>query len=303
MIAAVLPLILGLLLGLTLHWVGFSRPKGLRNVLALHRRNILRSALYVLGVPMALTALLCWLAVIDVDGIVVLPLTPALLAGAAIYGVAVGLAGCTPLTAFALLGGSHWAEALCTLAGCAVAGWLLPMLSASLTALREALILSDATLFRMTLDEPFLLGGGFAGQAWAGLLLMTIAICVLPRRAVPSPAVAEDPAAPAADTPESDPLPDDAPVPPPADETTVSPDADDEMEAPSDEAVVPDETPTDETDASEFLLLPASVPDDAFVALLPGEEPLVVDMVENDDLTENADVKPGDARKPEQPEA
>ena len=72
--AYLFPLLCGLLLGLTLHWTGFSRPHALRDALALRRSPALRSALYALGASMMLTALLCWLAVIDVDLLAVLPL-------------------------------------------------------------------------------------------------------------------------------------------------------------------------------------------------------------------------------------
>lgn len=225
--AYLLPGVTGLLLGLTLHWAGFSRADGLRDTLALRRRHATRSGLYTLGFAMALTALLCYLAVIDVDGIVVLPLSAGVLAGGAVFGVAAGLCGFTPVTAFAGLGGGHALEALSTVAGCALGTLALPALAEPLARLRELPPTSSATLFRMTLDEPFLLGGGFLGQGCAGALLMAIAACIPSNRR---------------ETPE--------PVP---------------------EEAAPEPQPV--------LLLPAAAPEEAFVALLPGEEPLVVDTV------------------------
>lgn len=219
----------GLLLGLLLHWAGFSRPDGLRQALAFRRGSCVRSALYAVGAAMAMTALLCWLAVIDVDGIAVLPLSGGVLIGGTIFGIAAGLCGFTPLTAFAGLGGGAAAEGLCAIAGCLLAGQLLPLLEGPLSALGQLPPLSAATVFEVTLDEPFLLDGGFLGQGCAGLLLAVIAACIpMPRMPVVS-------------TPD----------------TPSEPDPAEESPAP--------------------LLLPAAAPEETFIALLPGEEPLVVD--------------------------
>ncbi len=222
----ILPGICGLLLGLILHWVGLHRPEGLRATLALRRSCALRSILYALGFAMAATALLCWLAVIDVDTIEVLPLSAGVLAGGVLFGVAAGLSGFTPGTAFAGIGGGPVLPALCVLAGCLAGTWALPLMEAPLTALRRLGPQSVTTLFQVTLDEPFLLDGGFLGQGCAGLLLMAIAACI------PSP----------------------RPVP-----VEILPKAD------AEEAAAPEDTPAAPEEA------------EAFVALLPGEEPLVVD--------------------------
>ncbi|MBQ7850033.1 MAG: YeeE/YedE family protein [Clostridia bacterium] len=242
----VLPGVLGLLLGLTLHWTGLSRPGALRDALGLRRSHALRSVLYMIGVPMALTALLCWLAVIDVDGVAVLPLSAGALAGGVVFGVSAALCGYTPLTAFAGLGSGRTVEALCTLAGCLTAALLLPLLEKPLTALYALPPTAHATMFRTTLDEPYLLGGGFRGQFLAGVLVMVVAICIPSNlgRFAAAPAVAED--------------------------------------APPDDAAGSDAAPEEEAEAAlpapePVALLPAAAPEEAFVALLPGEEPLVVD--------------------------
>lgn len=239
--AYLLPGILGLLLGLTLHWTGLSRPQGLRSAIGLRRSHALRSALQTLGMLLALAALLMWLAVIDVDEIAVLPVTAGVLLGGALFGMAAGLCGFTPLTAFAALGGGAFAEAVCAVAGGFLGALLLPVLQ-GIPALTGPML--SATLFQTTLDEPFLLGGGFLGQACAGALLTAIALCIPSNRRQPEaePAPAEEPEVP--ETPE---------------ESAAS--------------VEPDEIIL----AEEAGLLPGQTQQDAFIALLPGEEPLVVD--------------------------
>ncbi len=233
--AYLLPGVLGLLLGLVLFWVGYPYPEALRDALALRRSIGLRSGLYALGLSMVLTAFLCWLAVIDVDTIVVLPLSAGTLIGGAVFGIAAGLSGFTPGTAFAGLGGGAALEALSAIAGGLLAAGVLPALSEPLSGLQALPPLSDATLFEVTLDEPFLLGGGFLGQGCAGLLLMAIAVCIpLPRQSV----------------------------------SAASP-----QEVPAEETAPEEAAP----ESGEVLLLPAAAPEDTFVALLPGEEPLVVD--------------------------
>lgn len=173
-----IPGMIGLLAGLLLHWAGFSRAAGLRLTLGLRRSLALRSALTALGWGLVFTALLCWLAVIDVDTIEVLPLSLGALTGGALLGIAAGLCGFTPMTAFAGLGGGNALEALCVLAGCAAGGLLHPALSARLAPLHEASPYAAATLFKVTLDEPFLLDGGFLGLGCLGLVLAEIGLCI-----------------------------------------------------------------------------------------------------------------------------
>jgi len=253
----ILPGLLGLFFGMILRWTGLSRPAGLQSAWALRRTHACRSALYAAGAATALTALLCWLAVIDVDGIVVLPLSAGALAGGAVFGIASALAGYTPLTAFAGVGGGTAVEALCTIAGCWVGSLLLPLLSSPLAALRALPPASAATLFRVTLDEPYLLGGGFLGQGCAGLLMMVIAVCIPSNRAV-RPEKAAAPQEPESPTPprRSPPIP----VRPPAHARLPAPKRILRLPAPRESSADPE-----------------TAPKEAFVASLPGEEPLVVD--------------------------
>lgn len=258
--AYLLPGILGLLLGLTLHWTGFSCPQGLRNAIGLRRSHALRSALQTLGLLLALAALLMWLAVIDVDEITVLPVTPGVLLGGALFGIAAGLCGFTPLTAFAGLGGGPAAEAVCVIAGGFLGTMLLPVLAAAQTALAEPML--AATLFRTTLDEPFLLGGGFLGQACAGALLMAIALCIPSNRREEPPE--EEPEAVPETIPEETPEHEEAA---PEESPDEPPESDPEAPVEPDEITLPEEP----------ALLPGQAQQEAFIALLPGEEPLVVD--------------------------
>lgn len=249
-----LPGILGLLIGLLLHWTGLSRREGVHQALGLHRSSALRSALYAVGAAMAMTAFLCWLAVIDVDLIAVLPLSGGVLAGGALLGIAAGLCGFTPGTAFAALGaGSFTAalEALSTLAGCFVMTLLLPQLTGLLAPLQQSAPYVNSTVFRVTLDESFLLDGGFLGQGCAGLLLAAIALCIPSPRQMIAPQES---------------------TPPPAGESSVP---------------EPDEAPAE-----------------TFVAILPGEEPLVVDtaMDEEDETAEVQQEVTAEAEPEEKPE-
>lgn len=259
----VLPGVLGLLVGLLLHWAGFSRQEGLRHALGLRRSIPLRSGLTAVGWAMAVTALLCWLAVIDVDTIEVLPLSAGVLLGGAVLGIAAGLCGFTPSTAFAGLGAELSLEPLCTLAGAALTTLLLPSLDGALSPLRQAAPYSAATLFQVTLDEPFLLSGGFLGQGCAGLVLVAIAICI----PSPKPVILSDDA--------------------------VLPAAEEESAPPA----------VSEESAPEALPAPEDAPEETFVAILPGEEPLVVDT----ELDEEAGDEPSpseseDAEAPDEPE-
>lgn len=272
MSAYILPGMTGLMMGLLLHWAGFSRSGGVRAALSFRRSYPLRSGMAAIGLSLILAALLMWLAVIDVDDVIVLPLSAGALAGGVIMGVAMALCGATPTTAFAMLGGGNIAEALSTLAGCLGMALLLPALADLLAPLHTAAPYADATLFRVTLDESWLLGGGFAGLGCQGLLLWVIALC-LPS---PRPLLAGKEAAAVSTEPEAPAVASPAPV--------------EEEEAVSEEAASPEEpapdaelAPGDEPAAEEIPpVAPAEDPAedaaaDTFVSLQEGEEPLVVD--------------------------
>jgi len=240
--AYLLPGVLGLMTGLLLHWAGFSRSDHTRLALGLRRSYAVRTALTAVGWAMIMTALLMWLAVIDVDEVVVLPLSLGAILGGALLGISAGLCGFTPTTAFAGVSTRDGLSALCVLAGCFAGALLLPTLDSPFKSLREAPPYAAATLFEVTLDEPFLLSGGFLAQACAGLLPVAIGLCI------PSPRVVilDVPAEPESTREESaDPAPD-----------------------------APD---------------PESAPEETFVSLQEGEEPLVIDTNPPEDPDPEAD--------------
>lgn len=254
--AYLIPGLLGLMTGLVLHWGQLSRAEGLRLALGLRRSLPLRTGLTALGWGLFLTALLMWLAVIDVDRVDVLPLSPGALLGGALFGVCAGLCGFTPTTAFAGLCGPNVLEALCVLAGCFVMTLFSPALEGLLVPLRTPWV--DATLFKVTLDEPFLLsgggssGGGFLGLGCLGALLAVWGMCV------PSPKVVIIEA-----------------VEPPCPKDDGSPSG--ETKEDSSASTPPQSANADSSPEKEPLDLTPAAPTETVVAILEGEEPLVVD--------------------------
>ena len=260
-----LPGLLGLLLGLVLRWTRLCSPYVLREALALRLSHGLRTLLFAIGCAMVLAALLMWLAVIDVDGVAVLPLSAGVLAGGAVFGMAAALSGYTPLTAFPGAVAGNRLEALCTLLGCLAGSLLLPLLESPLAALQALPPQSAATVFHVTLDEEFLLGGGFLGQGCAGLLLAAIAVCL------PSNLVAARRAAEAEPSPEETPAPLLLlPAPQPAEDMAADASAEEAADGPPPEDDAPAEAPAPDDEAEDAAA-------DAFIAALPGEPPLVVD--------------------------
>lgn len=244
--AYLIPGLLGLLMGLLLHWGGFSRSAGLRAALGLRRSLTLRTALTSLGWGVMLTALLMWLAVIDVDQVEVLPLSAGALLGGAVFGVCAGLCGFTPVTAFAGLGAGNAPEALCVIVGCCAGAAISPALDGLLAPLHDPW--AEATLFAVTLDEPHLLSGGFLGLSSLGALLAVWGMCI------PSPRIKIiEPIEP----------------PPQWQDGDTEGDVSEALPTPAADA---DSSPADES--------PDHAPDPAaetVVAALEGEEPLIVD--------------------------
>lgn len=168
----------GLMLGIGLQRCGLTARDAVRRNMALHRRNLLRRVLMLAGWATVLTAFLCWLAVIDVDRLQILPLNAGTLAGAVLFGAAAGMTGLLPGTVPGSIGGGRFVEGVCALAGCALGTVILRMSQPLLNRLQGMLLLSDATLFQVTLDKPYLLPGGFLAQGCVGGALMLAALLI-----------------------------------------------------------------------------------------------------------------------------
>ena len=94
-----IPASCGLLLGMSLSAARLISPDGLRDTLRFRPSHALKATLWALGTAIAAMALLCWLAVMDIDRIVPLPLHAGTLAGGMLFGVCAALCGFTPGTA------------------------------------------------------------------------------------------------------------------------------------------------------------------------------------------------------------
>ena len=278
--AYLIPGLLGLLTGLLLNWGQLSQAEGLRRALGLRRSLALRTGLTALSWGVLLTALLMWLAVIDVDGVDVLPLSLGTLLGGALFGVCAGLCGFTPTTAFAGLPRSL--EALCVLAGCFAGTLLSPVLGGLLAPLHTPW--TSATLFQVTLDEPWLLSGGNLGLGALGALLAVWGLCV----PSPRPVIVE-------------------PTEPPLHRGGGSPSG--ESEGFVSAKLTPQSANADSSPTKGSLdNTPDSAPAETVVAVLEGEEPLIVDtaMDEADQSAEDAvpdeSDDPAEPDKPDAPE-
>lgn len=216
----------GLALGILMQRLHLHRREDVRCAVGLLAPQVLRRLLLALGMGVMFTALLMWLAVIDIDTVAAPVLDGGTLLGGVVFGAALGWSGMAPGTSGAVLGADRFFEGACAVAGCVAGTLLLPYGERVFPVLRGWLEGGGYTLFRVTLDEPFLFAGGFLGQGCVGLLIVAAALCV--RRA---------------------------------------------HEEPPQEA--PAEAPPTSTE-------PESVQEDAFVAILPGEEPVVVDTGEEE---------------------
>lgn len=192
--------LIGLMCGAALHGLHLDQADTVRAALAWQNKSVRKALLWASGSMAVLTSLLMWLAVIDVDELPIVLLTGETLIGGAVAGVALGLTGFTPETALAGAGGGRFTESLCAVAGSAAAWALLPRIRGLATGAADWFAPVESTVFKVTLDKPFLLGGGFLAQGCVGLLLLVMALAV--RRWLPEPAPAAAP--PVDDTPVDD---------------------------------------------------------------------------------------------------
>lgn len=187
-------LICGACLGAALYLGGWARSGAIRGAAGCSRWEAARTWLDTLGWGMALTAALCWLAVIDVDRLRVVPLTANVLAGGALFGVCAGLSGYLPLTSLAGIGAGRLLESLCAALGCVLGAWLGGFIPQDLLAGLFPAV--PGTLFRLTLRDPWLLGGSFASLACLGALLCVLSLAF---RAPKPPTFLNEPTAEEAD--------------------------------------------------------------------------------------------------------
>lgn len=170
--ALLMPALCGLLLGMALFAARLLSPDGLRDSLCLRPSHAAKATLWALGVAIAGMALLCWLAVMDVDRIEPLQLHLGTLLGGALFGVCAALCGYTPGTALPGAAGKGALEALCVALGCLAGGFLTRYLPVE--AIQRLWEAPAGTLFRMTLTEPYWFAGGFGRQGCIGLALMLL---------------------------------------------------------------------------------------------------------------------------------
>ena len=169
-----IPVSCGLLLGMALSAARLVSPDGLRDTLRFLPSHALKAALWALGTAIAAMALLCWLAVMDIDRIVPLPLHAGTLAGGMLFGVCAALCGFTPGTALTGIASRKPMRALCAALGCLAGAWLVRYVPTE--AIRGLWEAPAGTLFRMTLTEPYWFGGGFLRQGCIGLALMLLGL-------------------------------------------------------------------------------------------------------------------------------
>lgn len=122
--ALLMPALCGLLLGMALFAARLLSPENLRDTLRLRPSHAAKATVWALGVAIAGMALLCWLAVMDIDRITPLPLHMGSLLGGALFGVCAALSGYTPGTALPGVAGKTPLTALCAALGCLSGGFL-----------------------------------------------------------------------------------------------------------------------------------------------------------------------------------
>ena len=187
----------GLALGLAMQAAGLTDARRVRETVALKDFSMLKTLLCFLGFGALIAALLGWLAVLDVDLWTVHPLSALTVLGGVVAGVGIWLCGFLPGTALGGIGGGRFWESLCAVAGCFVGALALPYVTSWAQPL-SAMTWARATLFRVTLDAPYLLPGGFLGLGIFGLVLLALAAYVPTPRVAQEAPVAEEPEEPEA---------------------------------------------------------------------------------------------------------
>lgn len=202
---------LGLLLGWIFQRAGLERPQTLQEAVRMRRRTLCRMLLAALGSATLCVAFLGWLAVLDVDHLVIQPVRGGLVLGSLLLGAAAGVTGYTPGILLAQLGGGKPLAGLCALGGGVAGAVCFRLLAGPLEVVNGLFPPVEGTLFRTTLTSPYLLSGGFLLHGAVGVTLLAVGLCVgRGREEPPVPKETQQPVRSAEAAAEAPPSPEDA---------------------------------------------------------------------------------------------
>lgn len=179
----VLAIVLGLLFGFVLYWVGASSPKKLIAMLRLENLTIMKIIVFGVGFASTLLSIFSLLGIFNQAHLSVKGVNLGVVIGGLIFGIGFGTVGTCPGTCVAATGGGGFRKAFSAVLGGLLGAWVFSMTYGfwKSIGLFSAMDWGKLTLFQISDKYPSVFSIGYWGLLAVGLLFMVIAL-ILPAK-------------------------------------------------------------------------------------------------------------------------
>lgn len=173
----VLAIILGLLFGFVLYWVGASSPKKLIAMLRLENLTIMKIIVFAIGFASILLSVFCMLGLFNTDHLSVKGTNLGVIVGGLLFGIGFGTVGTCPGTCVAAAGSGGFGKALSAVLGGLLGAWVFSVTYGfwKNMGLFSIMDWGKLTLFKISDKYPSVFSLGYAGLLIVGILFIAVA--------------------------------------------------------------------------------------------------------------------------------
>ncbi|MEE0418728.1 MAG: DUF6691 family protein [Lachnospiraceae bacterium] len=173
----VLAIILGLLFGFVLYWVGASSPKKLISMLRLQNLTIMKIIVFGIGCASVLLSVFSLLGLFNIEHLSVKEVNLGVIIGGLLFGIGFGTVGTCPGTCVAATAGGGFRKALSAVLGGLLGAWVFSMNYGFWKNLGvfKAMGWGRLTLFQISDKYPSVFSLGYVGLLIVGILFIAVA--------------------------------------------------------------------------------------------------------------------------------
>lgn len=173
----VLAIILGLLFGFVLYWVGASSPKKLIAMLRLENLSIMKIIVFGIGFASILLSVFSMLGLFNTGHLSVKGTNLGVIIGGLLFGIGFGTVGTCPGTCVAATGSGGFRKALSAVFGGLLGAWVFSMTYGFWKGigLFSAMDWGKLTLFQISDKYPSVFPIGYWGLLIVGILFIVVA--------------------------------------------------------------------------------------------------------------------------------
>lgn len=177
----VLAIILGLLFGFVLYWVGASSPRKLIAMLRLQNLTIMKIIVFGIGFASVLLSVFSMLGFFNMAHLSVKEVNLGVIIGGLLFGIGFGTVGTCPGTCVAAAAGGGFQKALSAVLGGLLGAWFFSITYGfwKNLGLFDTINRGRLTLFRISEEYPSIFSIGYAGLLAVGIIFIVIAF-ILP---------------------------------------------------------------------------------------------------------------------------